>query len=123
VFALGAVATGGVVGTSVTFTTPIGAIAFPIGATLYKVSSSNLVTLSVTVTGISSDNTITCSSAPALVAGDTVVAIGNSLIEGDQMRDYYLSIRLSNDSTDEIELYAINAVFSKSNLHNELGQE
>jgi hypothetical protein len=58
----------------------------------------------------------------ALSAGDEIVAIANGAIEGDQMRDYYAQIRLVNDSTDEVELYAVNAVFAKSNLANQLGQ-
>ena len=57
-----------------------------------------------------------------VIAGDEIVAIANGAVEGDQMRDYYAQIRLTNDSTNEIELYAVNAVFAKSNLANQLGQ-
>ena len=53
---------------------------------------------------------------------DEIVAIANGAIEGDQIRDYYAKIRLTSDATNEIELYAVNAVFSKSNLANQLGQ-
>lgn len=124
VFVLGAVATGGVVGATITFTTPVGAVPFPIGAALYKVSGSTLVSLSLTVTSITGASTIECSGTVTNVAnGDTIIALGNGAIEGDQMRDYYLKIRLSNNSTSEVELYAVNAIFSKSNLHNELGQQ
>jgi hypothetical protein len=124
VFVLGAVATGGVSGSSITFTTPVGAVPFPIGASLYKVSGSTLVSLGITVTGITDSTTISCSSTvTGVVNGDTIIALGNGAIEGDQMRDYYLQIRLSNSSTSEVELYAVNAIFSKSNLHNELGQQ
>jgi hypothetical protein len=122
VFVLGAVAAVG--GTSIEFTTPVGAVTFPIGAALYKVSGSTLVSLGITVTGITDATTISCSSTvTGVVNGDTIIALGNGAIEGDQMRDYYLQIRLSNNSTSEVELYAVNAIFSKSNLHNELGQE
>ena len=124
VFVLGDVATGGVVGSSITFTSPVGAVAFPIGASLFKVSGSTMVTLSVTVTGITGANTISCSGAPVSLAnGNTVIAIANPLIEGDQIRDYFSKFRLSNLDTNEIELYAVNAVFSPSKLHNELGQQ
>jgi hypothetical protein len=122
VFVLGAVAAVG--GTSIEFTTPVGAVTFPIGAALYKVSGSTLVSLGITVTGITDPTTISCSSTvTGVVNGDTIIALGNGAIEGDQMRDYYLQIRLSNSSTSEVELYAVNAIFSKSNLHNELGQQ
>jgi hypothetical protein len=124
VFVLGNVATGGVSGSTITFTTPVGAVPFPIGASLFKVSGATLVSLAITVTGITGSSTISCSGAVVGVAnGDTIVALGNGAIEGDQMRDYYLKIRLSNNDTNEIEMYAVNAIFSKSNLHNELGQQ
>jgi hypothetical protein len=124
VFVLGAVATGGVSGSNITFTTPVGAVPFPIGASLFKVSGATLVSLAITVTGITGSSTISCSGAVVGVAnGDTIVALGNGAIEGDQMRDYYLKIRLSNNDTNETEMYAVNAIFSKSNLHNELGQQ
>jgi hypothetical protein len=123
VFTLGAVATGGVSGATITFTTPVGDIPFPIGGALYKVSGATLVTLSLTVTAISGLNQITASgSVVGVNAGDTIVVIANGAIEGDNIRDYYAKARLSNNSTSEVELYAVNLVYAKSNLHNQLGQ-
>jgi hypothetical protein len=123
IFALGAVAVGGVSGATITFTSPVGTISFPISASLYKVSGSALVSLSLTVTSITGEKQITCSgTVSGVIAGDEIVAIGNSLIEGDQMRDYFAKIRLYNENPSEVELYAVNAIYSKSNLHNELGQ-
>jgi hypothetical protein len=123
VFVLGNVATGGVSGSTITFTTNVGDIAFPIGGALYKVSGSTLVTLNLTVTSINAAKQI---GASLLIAGvndgDTIVVLANAGIEGDQLRDYYAKINLTNSSTSEIELYAVNAVYAKSNLHNELGQ-
>ena len=122
-FVLGNVAVGGVSGSTITFTTPVGDVAFPIGGALYKVSGSTFVTLSLTVTAISGDKQITASSSVTGVNdGDTIVVLANAGIEGDQLRDYYARINLTNSSTSEIELYAVNAVYAKSNLHNELGQ-
>jgi hypothetical protein len=123
VFTLGAVATGGVSGSTITFTTPVGDIPFPIGGALYKVSGATLVTLNLTVTAISGLNQITASgSVVGVNAGDTIVVIANGAIEGDNIRDYYAKARLSNSSTSEVELYAVNLVYAKSNLHNQLGQ-
>jgi hypothetical protein len=122
-FVLGNVATGGVSGSTITFTTPVGDVAFPIGGTLYKVSGSTFVTLGLTVTAISGNKQITASgSVTGVNNGDTIVVLANAGIEGDQLRDYYAKINLTNSSTSEIELYAVNAVYAKSNLHNELGQ-
>jgi hypothetical protein len=121
VFALGAVAS--VSGSDIVFTSDISYITFPVGADLYKVSGSTLISITNTIASVSNGTTITCASAVAGVsAADEIVAIANGAIEGDQMRDYYAQIRLVNDSTDEVELYAVNAVFAKSNLANQLGQ-
>jgi hypothetical protein len=123
VFVLGNVATSGVSGSTITFTTPVGDVAFPIGGALYKVSGSTLVSLSLTVASISGDKQITASGSVTGVSnGDTIVVLANAGIEGDQMRDYYIKVRLTNSDTEEIELYAVNLVFAKSNLHNQLGQ-
>jgi hypothetical protein len=54
-FVLGNVATSGVSGSTITFTTPVGDVAFPIGGALYKVSGSTFVTLNLTVTSISGE--------------------------------------------------------------------
>lgn len=123
VFVLGNVATSGVSGSTITFTTPVGDVPFPIGGTLYKVSGATLVTLGVTVTAISANKQITASGTIAGVSdGNTIVVLANAGVEGDQLRDYYARINLTNTDTSEIELYAINAVFAKSNLHNQQGQ-
>jgi hypothetical protein len=123
VFVLGNVATSGVSGSTITFTTPVGDVPFPIGGTLYKVSGATLVTLGVTVTAISANKQITASGAIVGVSdGNTIVVLANAGVEGDQLRDYYARINLTNTDTSEIELYAVNAVFAQSNLHNQQGQ-
>ena len=120
IFALGAVES--ITGSDIKFTSSVGYITFPMGASLYKVSGSSLVSISNTVSSVSND-TITCAAAVSgVIVGDEIIAIGNGAVEGDQMRDYYAKIRLTNDATSEIELYAVNTVYSKSNLANQLGQ-
>ena len=121
VFSIGAVES--ISGTDIVFDSDISYISFPIGCSLYKVSALTLVSISNTVASVPNGDTISCfSTVTGVNAGDEIVAIANAAIEGDQMRDYYMKIRLTNDSTDEIELYAVNAVFAKSNLANQLGQ-
>jgi hypothetical protein len=122
IYALGVVAsfTSG----SITFTSPINDIPFPVGANLYKVTGSNLTQYAFNVSGVTGNKIISTSAVTSGVTnGDIVVAISqNSIIEGDQMRDYYMKLRMSNVNINEVELYAVNTFFSKSNLHNELGQ-
>jgi len=123
VFVLGAVATSGVSGATITFTTPVGDVPFPIGGSLFKVDGSTLVTLNLTVSSISGLSQITASGTVVGVSdGDTIVVIANGAVEGDAIRDYFAKAKLTNDSDNEVELYAINLVFAKSNLHNQLGQ-
>jgi hypothetical protein len=123
VFVLGAVATSGVSGATITFTTPVGDLPFPIGGSLFKVSGATLVALNLTVSSISGLSQITASGTVVGVNdGDTIVVIANGAVEGDAIRDYFAKARLTSDATNEIELYAINLVFAKSNLHNQLGQ-
>jgi len=121
IFALGAVAS--VSGSDIVFNTNIGYIGFPIGASLYKVSGSTLVSITNTIASVSNGTTITCASAVAGVsAADEIVAIGNAAIEGDQIRDNWMKVSLSLASATETELYAINAYYVESKLHNQLGQ-
>jgi len=123
VFVLGAVATSGVSGATITFTTPVNDVPFPIGGSLFKVSGATLVALNLTVSSISGLSQITASGTVVNVNnGDTIVVIANGAVEGDAIRDYFAKARLTSDATNEIELYAINLVFAKSNLHNQLGQ-
>jgi hypothetical protein len=123
VFVLGEVATGGVSGSTITFTTEVGEVPFPIGGQLFRVSGATLVTMNLTVTAISGLNQVTASGTVTNVsAGNTIVVIGNGAIEGDQMRDYYIKTKLTTTSSDNVELYAVNLVYAKSNLHNQLGQ-
>ena len=122
VYVLGEIASFNIL--NITFTTPINDIPFPIGANLYKVGGGGFMPYTYSVTNVSGTNTIDVSSATnATTVGDIVVAISaNSIIEGDQMRDYFMKIRLSNSNPGEVELYAVNAVYADSKLHNELGQ-
>jgi hypothetical protein len=122
VYVLGEIASFNVL--NITFTSPINDIPFPIGANLYKVSGGGLIPYTYNVTNVAGTNTIDVSSATnATTIGDIVVAISaNSIIEGDQMRDYFMKIRLSNSNPEEVDLYAVNAVYAQSKLHNELGQ-
>jgi hypothetical protein len=121
VFVLGEVT--GVSGTTIIFSTPVAAVPFPLGASLYRVSGSTLIDMNLTVATISGDDRITASgSVTGVSAGNTIVVLGNGGVEGDQMRDYYIKTKLTTNSADNVELYAVNLVYAKSNLHNQLGQ-
>jgi hypothetical protein len=86
---------------------------------LYKVNGTQLDALSLTASSISESNQLTCNTnVTGLVQNDLVVLVADSAIEGDQIRDYYASIKLTKTDTNPIELYAVNAVITDSKAHN-----
>ena len=123
VFSIGTIASSST-GSTLTFKNLINNNPFPIGSTtaLYKVNGSNLSPLNTFATAIATNKTLTLNASATVSANDIIVTIANSAIEGDVIRDYYMKIRLANSSTSVVELYAINAVYSKSPLANQLGQ-
>jgi hypothetical protein len=122
VYPLGAVTTSTMY--TISFSTPVSDITFPFGSEVYQDNGDTLVKKDYKISGIVDQKTILVDApTDSLTAGTLLVAISaNPSIEGDQMRDYYLKIRLTCNYATEAELYAVNAVYAKSNLHNELGQ-
>jgi hypothetical protein len=81
------------------------------------------VSVSLTVSSISSGNTLTTNTTASTVSvGDELIVIASGAVEGDVIRDYWAKAKLTLSSSDDVELYAVNAVYSDSSLHNELGQ-
>jgi hypothetical protein len=120
IFALGNVASDVVGGNSITFDSAINTMSFPLGstATVYKLNGSQLDSLSVYPLSITAEKTLTLSGNVTVSDGDLLVVVGNSSIEGDQIRDYYIQLKLTKTTSSPIELYAINTVFADSKLHN-----
>ena len=122
-FALGVVDSAS--GSVINFKNAINNMSFPVGTTtaLYKVSGAALVPLGYRADSRSGESQITCNAtATGVVQNDTVVLVASSSIEGDALRDYFLQVTLSNSLTTAHELYAINLIYAKSNLHNQQGQ-
>ena len=93
-----------------------------IGADIYKVDGSSITDTGLDVASVSGRRQITASATVSNVnTGDDLLIVSSDSIDGDPMRDSFLKIELENTSTDHVELYAINTVFSKSNLHNQQG--
>lgn len=111
----------------ITFKNAINNMSFPLGnsTALFKVDTSSgaLVPLVLFASSVSGRTTLVCNgTVSGVIQNDTIVLIGNSPIEGDAIRDYYLKAKFSNSITTPHELYAINFIYSKSNLHNQQGQ-
>lgn len=125
IFSLGVVDS--VASSIVTFKNAINNMAFPVGNTtaLFKINSisNTLEPINLYASSISGEKSLTCSAAVSgIIQDDEIVLISNSSIEGDTMRDYYMKATFSNSNTNPYELYAINFIYSKSNLHNQQGQ-
>ncbi len=123
IFVLGDIDTGGepeFTGTVVNFKSKINTTPFPLGstATVYRLNGSQLDSISAYPTSITGEKSIKMNTEVTLVEGDFLVVVGNSAIEGDQIRDYFAKIKLTKSSADPIELYAVNTIFADSKLHN-----
>lgn len=93
-----------------------------IGADIYKVDGSNIVDTGLNVSTVSGRRQITANATVTTVnTGDDLLIVSSDSIDGDPMRDSFLKITLENTSTEAVELYAVNTIFSKSNLHNQQG--
>ena len=76
--------------------------------------------MSLTVSSVSGRKEITANAAvTGLVVGDTVMAVSDDQINGDNIRDYYAQASMNNSSASAIELYAVNMSYTPSNLHND----
>ena len=106
-------------GNSVIFDTRVSNLPFGIGDSLYKIEASATTSLSATITAVEDRVTLRVSDASAFTVDDVVVAVSDASINGDDIRDYYITIELTGTGTDARELYAVNAVFAPSPLHNE----
>lgn len=109
-------------GTKITFTSKVSGLPFGLGDALFKLESSSETDLSLTISSVSGRKEITASTTVAGVAvGDTIMAVSNDDINGDKIRDYYAQIKLTNNATNAVELYAVNTSFTMSPMHNEMG--
>ena len=135
VFGLGVVATTSTADvTNIIFKNAINSMGFPVGTlgeggsisgtALYKISGSSLAPLGLSAVSVSGEKELTCNVdvTSKVAANDEIVLISSSPIEGDPMRDYYIKARLTSNLTTPLEVYAINLIFAKSNLANNLGQ-
>ena len=128
IISIGKVAANGINGSEVTLTSRISHLPIPRDASIYKVDGSTLVDTTLSVDSISgrkvlkTDGTIGANISDTSGSEDVLVAVSSSVLDGDPMRDYYLQIDLEKASTSAVELYAVNAIFDKSNLHDQQGQ-
>ena len=114
----------------INFTSKVGRIGLPIGCHLYNDTQGRYVTtngqadgVKVTLAG-AAGKVITIDqsflSVGVVEDGDRLYAILDQATYGDAIRDYFCKIKLSSNSASDLELFAINTHFDRSNLGPEL---
>ena len=123
----GATANNGIV---ISFVSKVGRLGLPIGCNLYNSDQNRYVTTDgtpggtrVTLKGaagkvITINETFT--QAGVVADGDLLYAILDQSTYGDAIRDYFCKIKLSSNAASDLELYAINTHYDRSNLGPEL---
>jgi hypothetical protein len=101
---------------NVTIGNPINKIPFSGGDAVY----ADGVDTSEVITTLTARNKFIMSDVSVLSVGDIVSVKKNSDLEGDQLRDRYIRIKLEKSTSDPIELYGVGVVFDRSRLHNDL---
>lgn len=111
-----------VAGDKINISTRISDLPIAIGADIYKVDGAAITDTGLNISSVSGRRQITAdATASSVDTGDDLLIVSSNSIDGDPMRDSFLKIELENTDTTHVELYAINTVFSKSNLHNQQG--
>jgi hypothetical protein len=106
-------------GNKVKITSRISNLPFSIGDAAYLLAASSETNLSATINSVDSRTEVTLSDASGVSVGDILMALSQDEINGDKIRDYHAKIKLTNDNTGAVELFAVNAAYSRSPLHND----
>ena len=73
------------------------------------------------VAALTSRNSFEMTDASVLNGiGNLISVQKNSQLEGDQLKDRYIRIKLEKSTSDPIELYGVGIIFDRSRLHNDL---
>jgi len=102
---------------TVVFQNRISDAPFQIGAPLLR--SDDTVTGAAIASVLSRNSILVSGDASSITQGDVIMAVSDPYYSGDSMRDYYMRIKLQTSATDKRELYAVNAIFETSQLHNQ----
>ena len=104
-------------------------IPIPYGSELYNATQDEYVTQQgggigarITTTFVRGKtlNTSAFTQPDVVEAGDVLYAVLPQNVYGDAIRDYFCKIRLTSSSSDDLELFAINTHYDRSNLGLEL---
>jgi len=106
-------------GNDVTFTTRVSNLPFGLGDSVFVLASDSETDTSNTVSSVKGRKVLTLSGVSGISVGNVLMAISTDEVNGDKLRDYHARIALTNTSTGPVELYAVNANYTVSPLHND----
>ena len=95
---------------------------FGIGDEIRILNASSTSATNLTIVGVVDRTTLELSGDASGLIGYNIIAISEAIINADHIRDYYAKVKLTNTNTADVELYAVNMVFTLSPLHNEQQQ-
>lgn len=102
-----------------TFSSRVSNLPFGVGDTLRILNASSTTATNRTIVSVVDRKTLELNDDASGLVGSTIIAISDDIINGDHIRDYYAKIKLTNVNTSDVELYAVNAVYTPSPMHNE----
>ena len=103
----------------VRFKNRISNLPFGIGDEIRILSSNSSSATGRVISKILDRKTIQLDGSAAGTFGTTLIAVSNDEVNGDHMRDYHAKVKLTNDSTSDVELYAVNMNYTPSPLHDD----
>lgn len=107
---------------NLTFNSRVSNLPFGIGDDIRILNASSTTATNLTIVDVVDRNTLELSGNASGLVGYIIIAISEAIINADHMRDYYAKVKLTNTNTADVELYAVNMVFTPSPLHNEQQQ-
>lgn len=103
----------------VRFKNRISNLPFGIGDEIRILNSDSTSTTGRVINKILDRKTIRLDGSGVGLFGTTLIAVSGDEVNGDHMRDYYAKVKLTNDSTSDVELYAVNMNYTPSPLHDD----
>ena len=108
-----------IAGTEIEFYNMINRLPFRLGGDIYKLTGSSLTNVSSTVSSVASTKKLNVSSVASVSLNDTLIVKADSSLDGDSLRGTFLEADITvPNASSLIEIYAINVIQERSNLHN-----
>lgn len=113
-------------GNEITFKNKVSDINFPSNAVIRRINGTDLEDIGTDIVFDSTSGVrkITVSGTGLSVSeDDNLVAVGTSVLDGDPARGRYAVITMTNSSTNQIELFCVNAHVTESKHNHRMGQQ